>query len=359
MGRKNKKYARSLSQQANDRLVSMQAFGESKHEAMKDGTIKQKIFSFNTYKTYWKHIKYFLQYMKREHPEVTTLKKARSFSKEWLEKRANGELSKEPLSAWTIQTEAKALGKLFGIEPGDKDYFEPPVRHRKDIKRSRGEAIRDKHFSVANNYELVCFCKGTGLRRSELLALKKGDCITKNKIDAFIEDCRKNGKIEEKEGVLSVSPSVTNAGERAKIQVALDTQFFPTTTHFVFVRKGKGGRARLAPVIGTHKEQIVNRIMNNTSTNGKVWDHVSSNADIHGYRSEYASEIYKLQARDIKDIPYDKVNKGTGRRFQSDVYSFRGDEKGRKMDRRAMLYASKALGHNRVSVVGENYIRGI
>lgn len=46
LGRKNKKYYKDLHQQAYDRLTGMQAFGESKKEAVKNGTDGQKIFSF-------------------------------------------------------------------------------------------------------------------------------------------------------------------------------------------------------------------------------------------------------------------------------------------------------------------------
>ena len=35
------------------------------------------------------------------------------------------------------------------------------------------------------------------------------------------------------------------------------------------------------------------------------------------------------------------------------------DEAGRKLDKAAMLVCSKALGHNRISVVADNYIRGL
>ena len=53
-----------MHQQAYDILVSMQSFGESKKEAIANGTDKEKIFSHNTYKTYWKHTKYFIKYVK-------------------------------------------------------------------------------------------------------------------------------------------------------------------------------------------------------------------------------------------------------------------------------------------------------
>ena len=61
MGRKNKKYTKDLHQQAYDRLTAMLSFGESKREAAKADEMQDKIFSVNTFKTYWKHIKYFLR----------------------------------------------------------------------------------------------------------------------------------------------------------------------------------------------------------------------------------------------------------------------------------------------------------
>lgn len=140
------------------------------------------------------------------------------------------------------------------------------------------------------------------------------------------------------------------------LREALET--FPEQDYFIHHRKDKGGRYRFAPIIGKNKEQIIER-MKNTGKDSKVWEYVNSNADIHGYRGDYATYIYKKYARKIEDIPYDKVNKGTGRRYQSEVYTCRKDEAGRKLDRAAMLICSKALGHNRVEVVANNYIRGL
>ena len=58
-------------------------------------------------------------------------------------------------------------------------------------------------------------------------------------------------------------------------------------------------------------------------------------------------------------LGYDRVNRGSGKRYQGDVYTCRKDETGRKLDRLAMEKCSKALGHNRVSVVAGHYLRGI
>lgn len=114
----------------------------------------------------------------------------------------------------------------------------------------------------------------------------------------------------------------------------------------------------MSPIIGKDAGQIIERIQN-TQPEEKVWQFVHKSADIHSYRAEYATAIYKATARDIKDIPFDRVNRGTGRRYQSEVYTCRKDEAGKKLDKAAMLVCSKALGHNRISVVADNYIRGL
>ena len=54
--------------------------------------------------------------------------------------------------------------------------------------------------------------------------------------------------------------------------------------------------------------------------------------------------LYKAHARKIEEIPYDKINQGTGRRYQGDVYVCRKDEAGKKLDKAAMLVCSKAWG---------------
>ena len=54
MGRRNKSYSKDLHQQAYERLTSMQSFGESRRAAKAEGEDKGKIFSFNTYQSYWK-----------------------------------------------------------------------------------------------------------------------------------------------------------------------------------------------------------------------------------------------------------------------------------------------------------------
>ena len=340
MGRRNKSYSKDMHQQAYDRLTGMQSFGESKREAVANGTEKDKIFSYQTYQAYWKHTKYFIKYIKEKHPECTTLKSAKKYVNEWLQVRVD-----QGLSAWTVQLEAKAMGKLYGISPDDENYFKPPKRNREDIKRSRGDRVRDRHFSKTNNDELIKFCQGTGLRRKELQELRGKDLVSREQIEAEIS--RLESIPEEQR-----APSVTK-----RLEMLQDARMF-REGWFIHVRNGKGGRERLSPIIGKNAEQIIERVAG-TPAEEKVWQHVHNSADIHAYRGDYATAIYKAHARKIQDIPYDRVNGGTRKRYQSDVYTCRKDEAGKKLDKAAMLICSKALGHNRISVVADNYIRGL
>ena len=219
------------------------------------------------------------------------------------------------------------------------------VLTREDIQRSRGDRVRDKHFSVTNNDELIKFCKGTGLRRSELGMLKGGDLVTKEEIEREIA------------AIESVPVQERTPAEEKRLGVLQDTRLFDCG-YYIHVRNGKGGRERVSPIVGKNAAQIVERIRN-TPNDEKVWQHIHQSADIHGYRAEYATDIYRAHARPIEEIPYDRVNKGTGRKFQSDVYTCRKDESGKKLDKKAMLICSKALGHNRIEVVANNYIRGL
>lgn len=343
MGKSQKSYYKDLSQQIYDKLTGMLHNGEntSKKEAMANGTTDNKIFSFKTYSVYYEHCKYFAEYIKEKHPEATTMKKAQKYVCEYLQSRVD-----QNLSAWTIQTEAKALGKLYGIKPGDKDYFHCPKRERSDIKRSRVDTVRDRHFSKTNNAELIKFCQGVGARRGGIQSMKGKDLVTKQQIEQGVK------RLEEIEKTRELTPK-----EQGYLNIMKDAQLFKNTDHFVYLKE-KGGKERLAPIIGPNKDQIVERFKN-TPADEKVWQHVSRNADIHSYRSDYANAIYKEYARKIEDIPYDGFNKGIGRKYQKDVWHCKKDEKGKKLDKNAMLIASKALGHNRIEVIANNYLRGI
>lgn len=323
-------FRQNLVEQADTKLRSMLAIGQSKKaDKQNDVDTSQKIYSWSTFRTYKKQVLAYVRWLKKEHPEIKSLKKARKYVSDFLAKQ-----EEKNLSAWTIHTQAKALGKLYNIKPTDKDFYICPQRERKNIKRSRTDAVRDKHFSKTNNDELIKFCKGTGLRRSELTELRGGCLIHKSNLNAW----------------LNKNPTPT------RTKLVEDALRFSHSDHFILV-KGKGGKYRLAPIIGENRANIIDRIAH-TPKGEKVWQYVNTNADIHSYRSDYATALYKDYARPIDTIPYDRVDT-LGQKRQSEIYICRKDEKGKKLDRVAMETASKALGHNRVAVIANNYLRGL
>lgn len=88
---------------------------------------------------------------------------------------------------------------------------------------------------------------------------------------------------------------------------------------------------------------VVNRIKN-TPPNQLVWSKLPTRADIHSYRADYCMVIYQQHARPIDVIP------------RKERYYCRGDLKGVIYDKRAMLVASRALGHNRIGVIAGHYL---
>ena len=124
--------------------------------------------------------------------------------------------------------------------------------------------------------------------------------------------------------------------------------------YYIIVNRGsKGGRYREAVVIGNIEN--VKRLMNKAGQE-RTFNKIPEGADIHGYRAEYATALYNKLARPIEELPYDAIHPGIGILYQSDVYNCRKDRKGIKWDKKAMLEVSKALGHNRISVIAGHYL---
>lgn len=328
--KRSKDKPKTLHQQAYDRLLGKLRTGESKRKAREKGEDKKYIYSFSTFKSYLKHANYFMRYVHKTYPECINIDDAKQYVNEWLELRTN-----EGKSAWTLHLESKALGKLYDISEEDEDYFKPKQRNRVDIIRSRKECTSDVLFNEETHKEFVDFCKGTGLRRRELKELKGGMVVDSRTIEKEILNYKNIPRDE----------SINN-----HLRALRDTRLF-NETYFVHVTSGaKGGRERYSPIIGEHSSEIISRIQNKPHKE-KVFEAVFDYADIHSYRAVYATDIYNLYKRDIDWLIAHKQ--------EGDLYYCRKDEKGKVCDKKAMLRCSKALGHNRLQIVAENYIRGI
>lgn len=328
MGYKEKRPPKGINEQYWQVLQNKSAYGQSKKIAKEDGTADKKIYSFRTMQTYKQQLARYANWLKECYPEAKKLKEARAHVPEYLFR-----MCAETSSAATICTARSALNKVFRIKPGDAEFFQAPERKRENIIRSRNPAKRDKHFSERKNWDLVAFCKCVGMRRSEVRKSKGAHYADRATL------------------IQRVSCPDTPPTERGIIKDALA---FPDVEHYIYA-KGKGGRERYIPIIGPYAEDVI-AMLKSMPENKTIWGKVNSSADIHNYRAEYATAVYRRYARNIEDIPYDAVTKA-GRRYQSDVYVCRGDMKGLKLDRRAMRLVSKALGHNREEVFAVSYLR--
>lgn len=293
--------------QIKEALRAKERFGESKYEAKKNGTMKDGIYSYSTAQVYHRECQRFAAYVAERSPEGrhTSLEAARGYLRQYIEAE-NADPSK---SAYTVKLERSALAKLYGMEARELGHVDE--RSRAAITRSRnrtvisdktGKEIRNRsaragHFSEKRHADEVAFAAGTGMRRSEM-AQVRGDQLHQ----------REDGS-------------------------------------YYFAMEGsqcKGGRAREIPVIGD-----VDRIRELCGQAGheKVWRKVPAAMDVHHYRSRYASGLYAALARQKNDIP------------KEDRYCCRGELRGVWYDKAAMMAVSEALGHGRINVIAEHYLR--
>lgn len=250
------------------------------------------IHSHNTYLTYTKQCDAFADWLSER--QINDIREAKDNIPNYLK-----ECEEKGQSAWTILTKMNAICKAYGISTKSIDYT-APKRQRGDVKRSRLQCERDKHFSVKNNKDLIDFCSCVGLRISELKALH---------------------------------------GNQLK--------FRPDGSCYLEGIKGKGGRVRNVDVIGS-KDEVKNLVkLMDLAKDGLVFNKIPSAFDCHYYRSIYACRAYKEKARDINAIS------------KRERYICRKDKAGIVYDKKAMKYASEQLGHNRIDVVGLSYLHNL
>ena len=317
---------KSLVCQVSENLKSKLAIGESKHQDKIDGVSSaEKIYSFGTYHAYLQQSVQFVKWCKQEH-RCKTLKDCRNYANEYLQLNID-----RGLSPYTLKLQVSALCKLYSCS--STDFIATPPRKRKDITRSRSTTIKN-----ATEFERFCLC--TGLRRREITALRG---------TALIEE---------------------------------DGQYFIT------VHNGKGGRKRIAEIVGTPEDiDFVVNIMKKAE-NHRVFSEIPC-CDIHAYRAAYAKKVYEKYKRSRNEYKderlilyknrvvktytsknidisnnieyYDYIpDKGyvlkPGFKDVKTAYYCREDKKHICYDRLALLKCSQNLGHNRASIVAEHYL---
>lgn len=277
---------------ARERLQAMvnAGMGSKRSEDKSEADTKNKIYSKATFKTYKQQFKHFADWLEKAHPEAETLEDARAFVDDYL--RHLIELER---SAYSISTAKAAIAKIMGVEA--TQFIATPPRLRADIKRSRGEAVRDKHISDKKEEELARFTSATGLRRKEMTMIRAEDL------------------------------------------------FFENGQAYLNITRGtKGGKSRVAKIVGKTEEETKDIVKWIQSKQGRLFNKLSSNYDNHYYRATYANRLYNQLKRDIEDIP------------TQERYVMRKERAGEVYDKQAMLLVSNALGHNRISVIAQSYL---
>ena len=246
------------------------------------------IDSEGTMKSYVKACVAFGGYCRAEYG-AKTIEECRQYIPAYME-------SRKELSPYTRKLDAAALCKLFKSDQVDLGITDTGSRSRDTRTRSRGEAVRDRHISENGIYaNYIRWEKATGTRAYKETTQVRGSDIRKTP-----------------QGVI------------------------------VHIECGKGGRSRDIPVMPKDVDFILE--IKNRAGDGKILPHLTSGrtkipsaADTHGYRREYAQELYKHYAR-----PYDQIPKG-------DRYICRRDMAGQIFDRQALKIVTEALGHSRLN----------
>jgi len=105
----------------------------------------------------------------------------------------------------------------------------------------------------------------------------------------------------------------------------------------VRVIRGKGGKWREVPVF-PGREQAVLDVVEERDPDSHVFDRISGSLDIHSYRRQFAQDLYEhLSGRPLPPKE--------------------GRLKSADLDRDAALQVSRCLGHNRIDIIFDHYIR--
>jgi len=104
----------------------------------------------------------------------------------------------------------------------------------------------------------------------------------------------------------------------------------------VRVVKGKGGKWREVSVFPGREQEVLS-VVEGRDPDAPVFDHLPSDTDIHSYRRQFAQDLYVLLSG--RALP------PAGRLHTRDL------------DRDAALVVSRQLGHLRISIVTDHYLR--
>jgi len=294
-------HRKSIIREAIERLDSFRGIGESRHEAKRaireasderQWTVSTgKIHAHTTRKVYQQQALAFINWARDTHGihRLAVLdEQAAVLVPQYLRLHLN-----EGKSAYTLQTARSAL-RLFFQNRTLAQEVRLPRRTRETITRSRGPIAADRHIQLANWQPVIRFLQATGLRRNEIAHLRVRDIVAQH----------------------------------------ADHQHRP----IVSVVNGKGGKARIVPVLAGREQDVLNQ-KGEREASDLVFSRIPKRLRIHSYRREYAQALYLSLA------PGWSLPPANGRLKPSDYHH------------EAVMRVSAALGHNRKDIVLRHYLR--
>lgn len=269
--------------------------GKSRYEGKREGDIFRYITSEKTFRDVCATWNRFARYVAEnaKEGEIKGLADVFEYVDPYLES-----LEQKGRSAWTLTTYKANLGKVF--EVSTTAFKETPPRERANIVRSRKVAKRDSRISDERRTYYEKFGSALGLRRKEMEQIRGIDLIDKR---------------------------------------------FDTGFYYIDVSRGtKGGRVRTVPIMA-ESEEVLQEILQafRQAGNRRVFHGVPDSFDEHEQRAEYSKRVYLHYERDLDKLP------------RYEITPLRKEMKGTRLDKRAELMASRALGHNRLGEFRRSY----
>lgn len=272
------------------------------------------IYSVKTMEAYKQTAQEFSHWMKQHHPEVRTFQQIeRHHTKMYLEER-----QERGLSPWTVSKDMSAFNKIFNHNL-TKAECGLDLRSYKDAHRSREERDHDRKYNPENYRQQIDFANAFGVRRESII---NGQYQVKD-ISLFRHNDRLHCSVIEKGGRYREAPCLK------EMQPTIER-------HFPHIPERE-----LTPLnqeaLQIAKEQF--QTLYQTSET-YLFDRYTNKIDNHAFRHEYARNLYQelLNQRDHADP-------------ERDITLYRG------YDREILQEVSEALGHSRLSVVVEHYLR--
>ena len=261
------------------------------------------IHSTQTAETYRQTVGEFCTWLKAEKPEVWRSKDLNKIDKniayEYLKSR-----QEQGCSAWSVSRDMSALNKVLDLGLNKKEGG-LTERSLKNISRSRGEKAHDQKYNPANYKDQIEFAKAFGVRRESICGGQfqvKEDSLFKKDGKVYVSVIEKGGRYRE-------APCL------AKCQKSIESKYNITERETYT------------------KEQFIESYYRNKGN--YLFNTYTNKIDNHAFRSEYATNLYKELAEQKETV----------------INDYRG------YDSAVLKEVSEALGHSRINVVVDHYLR--